>query len=238
MKPTLLLFDIDGTILRTGGAGQRAMSRVAARLFGDHFTWEGIDSGGHLDPLIFAEAAAINGLSDDPSHHARFHDHYVIELREELERSRHVIEVMPGIHDLLVSMVRREREVGDIVMGCLTGNYTKAVPLKLATANVDPEWFRVCAFGDEGRTRPDLVALAMRKYETHTGHKAEPKRVIVIGDTPRDVACAHAHGCRVLAVATGSFSVEKLRATGADRVAANLADPTPLVEMIEASQRE
>ncbi|MCX5661310.1 MAG: HAD hydrolase-like protein [Planctomycetota bacterium] len=233
--PTLLLFDIDGTILRTGGAGMRAMSRVAARLFGDHFTWEGIDSGGHLDPLIFAEAAAINGLGDDPAHHERFHDHYVVELREELRRS--TIEIMPGIHGLLAALREREAAARDIVMGCLTGNYTRAVPLKLASVGVQSDWFRVCAFGDEGRTRPDLVALAMRKYEAHTGHKAHPRRVIVIGDTPRDVACAHAHDCLVLAVATGSYTVEKLVAAGADRAVESLADPRPLLEMIEASQR-
>lgn len=232
MPPFLLLWDIDGTILRSGGAGMKAMYKVAGRLFGEHHTWDGIDPGGNLDPAIFAEFARINKLGDDPSHHDTFHDHYLIELKSELAAARDAVRALPGIHEIFDTLRERSRTRGDLVMGMLTGNYTKAVPLKLEAVGVNPDWFEVTAFGDEGRTRPDLVAVALRKFEKLTGVPADPRRVIVIGDTPRDVACAHAHGCVCLAVATGGHGVEALLAAGADVVVTDLADPSPLLALI------
>ncbi|MGH7822129.1 MAG: HAD family hydrolase, partial [Candidatus Binatia bacterium] len=119
MKP-LLLFDVDGTLLLTGGAGMRAMQRVAARLFGESFRWEGIVVSGHLDPLIFAEAAALNGLPADPSHHESFREAYLAALGEELERGRAGVRVMPGVREILTLLRGR----GDSTLGLLTGNYT------------------------------------------------------------------------------------------------------------------
>ena len=234
MVKSLLLWDIDGTILRSGGAGMKAMYKVAGRLFGEHHTWDGIDPGGNLDPAIFAEFARINKLDDDPAHHDNFHDHYLVELKAELEAAREAVRAMPGIYEIFNVLRQRAKARRDIVMGLLTGNYTKAVPLKLEAVGVNPEWFEVTAFGDEGRTRPDLVAVALRKYEKLTGTPADPRRVIIIGDTPRDVACAHAHGCVCFAVATGGHSMDTLRAAGADVVVADLADPSPLFNLIDA----
>jgi phosphoglycolate phosphatase len=229
----LLLWDIDGTLLRTGGAGMRAMYRVADRLFGAGWNWEGVNPSGNLDPLIFAQAAALNRLDDDPSHHQSFHDHYIEALREELELTRAAVRVMPGVVEAIDLLHRRAQARGDVVQGLLTGNYTRAVPLKLAVAGIDPAWFPITAFGDEGKCRADLVALALRKFETRFGRPADPRRVIVIGDTPKDVECAHAHGCVALAVATGGYSVEVLRGSGADVAVEDLADPGPLLELIE-----
>jgi phosphoglycolate phosphatase-like HAD superfamily hydrolase len=233
MTPFLLLWDIDGTILRSGGAGMKAMYKVAGRLFGEHHSWEGIDPGGNLDPAIFAEYARINRLSDDPAHHAAFHEHYLAELQAQLAAAGDAVLAMPGIHGLFALLRERQQTRRDIVMGLLTGNYTRAVPLKLEAVGVDPAWFQITAFGDEGKTRPDLVALARKKFERLTGHAPDIRRVIVIGDTPRDVQCAHAHGCVSLAVATGGHSVEVLRDAGAEVVVPDLADPSPLLRLID-----
>lgn len=238
MSPALLLFDIDGTLLKTGGMGMAAMYHVAREMFGEQFSWEGIDPSGHLDPLIFAEAAANNRLADHHLHHERFRDQYLECLRQNLETYRHRVEVMPGIHDTLAMLRRRANERGDIVLGLLTGNYTRAVAIKLASIDVAPEWFDITAFGDEGASRPALVELAMCKYADMIGAAPDPRKVIIIGDTPRDVQCAHAHGCVCLAVATGSFSIEQLRAAGADAVVADLRDPGPLLAMIEDRARK
>lgn len=233
MERILLLFDIDGTLMKSGGAGMRAMFHVGDELFGRHFKWDGIEAGGHLDPLIFAEAAANNGLDDVDGHHQRFHDAYIQRLAIEFEQSLHMVEVMPGIHDILKALHERQAKHNDIVLGLLTGNYTLAVPIKLKAIGVDPTWFDITAFGDEAPSRPDLVAVAMNKYQAMTGHPAHPHGVIVIGDTPRDIACAHAHGARVLAVGTGGYSVEQLQAHKPDVVAEDLSDATPLLSMIQ-----
>lgn len=233
MDRILLLFDIDGTLMKSGGAGMRAMFHVGDELFGKHFNWEGIEAGGHLDPLIFAEAAVNNGLDDDPGHHQRFHDAYIKRLAHEFEQSLHLIETMPGVHEILQLLHERQTRQNDIVMGLLTGNYTKAVPIKLKSIGVDMNWFDITAFGDEAPSRPDLVAVAMNKYQAMTGHSAHPHGVIVIGDTPRDIACAHAHGARVLAVGTGGYDLKQLEACHADAVAEDLSNPGPLLAMIQ-----
>ena len=105
--PVLLLWDIDGTILRSGGAGMRAMAKVATRLFGPAFTWEGVDPGGNLDPLIFAQAARNNRLDHHDQHHARFHEEYITQLAEELTASASSVQAMPGVVGTLRQLHQR-----------------------------------------------------------------------------------------------------------------------------------
>ncbi len=234
MSKTLLLFDIDGTLLKTSGAGMRAMNWSIRQVFGQTFSLDGIQVSGHLDPLIFAEVVAMNELEDGHAKHDQFREQYLAKLEEELAVSRHDVYALDGIHDTLAHLRRRE----DVVLGMLTGNYTQAVPIKLKAVGIDRWWFKVTAFGDEGPSRADLVAVAMEKYAAFTGHPAKRERVIVIGDTPRDVACAHAHGCIAFAVATGRFSVEQLQEAGADVTVADLSDPSPLFELIDSRRSD
>lgn len=233
MDRALLLFDIDGTILKTGGAGMRAMFRVGERLFGPDFSWDGIVASGHLDPLIFYEAAQRNGLVDHAHHHERFRDSYLAELEAELAARRHDVEAMPGVIEVIHDLKRRTDSVGDVLLGLVTGNYSAAVPIKLGAVGLDVRWFEVTAFGDEAADRPGLVRLAMDRYEAKMGHAADPARVIIIGDTPRDVTCAKAHGCKALCVATGSYTIAELIEAGADIAVDDLADPSPLLRMID-----
>ena len=228
MARTLLLFDIDGTLLKTAGAGMRAMNRVARELFGDTFHWEGISAGGRLDPHIFADALQLNGLPDHLDHHETFHRRYIPALAAELDAVADRVEILPGMHELIASMRRRS----DVVVGMVTGNYAAAAPLKLRAAGYDPTWFQVGAFGDEADDRPGLVALAIRRYHERFGSAVEPDDVIVIGDTPHDVDCALVNGCRVLAVATGSATHRQLEEAGATVVVDDLSDPAPLLQMI------
>jgi len=238
MDRILLLFDIDGTLMKSGGAGMRAMFHVADEMFGKGFNWEGVEAAGNLDPLIFAQAAELNRLEDCDQHHQRFHDAYIDRLALEFRAGMQDVQIMPGIHEILALLRQREATQKDIVLGLLTGNYTRAVPIKLASIAVDHQWFSITAYGDEASSRPGLVELAMRKYEAMLGHKADPRGVIVIGDTPRDVACAKAHGAKVLAVATGGYSIEHLTQCGADLAVEDLADPSCLLNMIQRSRDE
>jgi phosphoglycolate phosphatase-like HAD superfamily hydrolase len=224
----LVLFDVDGTLMLSGGAGMRAMKAVAEELFGADFRWDGIVVSGHLDPLIFAEAAARNGLDDDPSHHERFRSRYLEELRRELERGRAQVRVLPGIHDSITRLLASRAAT----LGLLTGNYGEAIPVKLAAIGLEPAWFEITAFGDEAPTRRDLAGLAIAKYARHAGAPVEPQRVVIVGDTPRDIDCAHAHGCFAFAVATGGYDAGELSRAGADIVVADLSDPSPLLDTV------
>jgi phosphoglycolate phosphatase-like HAD superfamily hydrolase len=136
---------------------------------------------------------------------------------------------MPGVADTLAILRSRP----DLTLGLLTGNYTRAIPIKLGAIGVNPAWFEITAFGDEGESRAALVAVAIGKYAARSGAPVDPRRVIVIGDTPRDVDCARANGCISFAVATGKFDVEALRAAGADVVVPDLSDPEPLLRLCE-----
>lgn len=232
MKRALLLWDIDGTLLLTNGAGMRGMARAGQKLYGDDFRWDGVQASGRLDPLILEDALARNGMAPSEEGHRHFHDAYLVELAVELERVGASARAMPGIRNAIAALLDRSRSKGDVVQGIVTGNYARAAPLKLQACGFDPAWFEVGAFGDEGRTRPDLVALALRRCSERFAWQPDPKSVIVIGDTPLDVQCAHAHGCVAFAVATGLHGIDELRAAGADVVVRDLSDPTPLYELI------
>lgn len=228
MSAQLLLFDVDGTLMLSANAGMRAMSRTAQALFGEGFRWDGIEAAGHLDPLIFREAATLNRLPNPDAEHVRFHARYIAELEAEFLRAPEQARAMPGVLALLDELLLRREQRGDLEVGVLTGNYAAAAPIKLRAIGVDTTWFGVSAFGDEGPDRPALVELAMRKYARRHGRAVDPARVIVIGDTPRDMHCARAHGCVAFGVGTGSYSVSDLLNAGADHAVENLADPTPL----------
>jgi phosphoglycolate phosphatase len=232
MRRTLLLWDIDGTLLLTDGAGMRGMARAGRKLYGDGFRWDGVKASGRLDPLILEDALARNGLIPSDDGHRQFHEAYLIELAAELELVRDRARAMPGIVAAIATLRERSRAQKDVVQGIVTGNYASAAPLKLRACGFDPAWFEIGAFGDEGRTRPDLVALALERCHQRFGWRPDPPNVIVIGDTPLDVECAHAHGCIAFAVATGHHGVGELRAAGADVVVADLSDPEPLFELI------
>lgn len=231
MKHTLLLFDVDGTLLTTHGGGQRAMQTVGRRLFGEAFTFERVRFAGGVDPLLFEEAAQTSDMAHVIDQAPAFQEAYVEQLKVELTRSR--TEPMPGIASLLATLRDRVAADDGVMLGLLTGNYHNAAPIKLAAAGLDADWFPITAFGNEARTRPELPPVAMQRYHERTGMAADPRRVVVIGDTPRDVHCARAHDCVSFAVATGKSSVEELKEAGAEIAVESLADPSPLLDLLD-----
>ena len=231
MHHTLLLFDIDGTILNANGAGLRAWSKTAKSHFDDDFTVKNVQFAGNLDSIIYREAAEHNKIENHHEHHEAFKKAYIKALDEELKQQK--THVHDGIGQLIERLNHMSTNDAPVMMGLLTGNYAKGAELKLESAGIDPAWFAITAYGDEAESRPDLTELAMKKYEAMMGIKANPKRVIVIGDTPRDVDCAKAHGCCAFAVATGSFTVEQLLDSGADYAVENLADHSLLFEVMD-----
>ncbi|MEM7682735.1 MAG: HAD family hydrolase [Planctomycetota bacterium] len=219
----LVLWDIDGTLLDTRGAGARAMRRAADTLFEGRVSFEGVSFAGRLDPLIYADAARAGGLPDDEARRSlpTFRDAYLVELETELDTLDGQALPLPGVDGAL----RTLDGLDGVTQGVLTGNFAVSGAAKLRAYGIDDGRFDVRAYSDVCETvgsRPDLCGWALRDFARHAGRDADAERVLVIGDTPHDIDCAHAHGCACLAVATGRSSAEELENAGADLVVDSL----------------
>lgn len=223
---TLVLFDIDGTLLRTEGVGIAAMLAAFRQLHGDRgFSFEGMQIAGALDGLLFGEIAARHGLPADDAAQDAFVDAYRAELARTLtaERTRR----MAGAAELA-----RALHAEGAAVGLLTGNYEPTARMKIAAAGYDDAHFPFGAFGRDGPSRRHLTPVALARAARHHGRDFACARTVVIGDTPLDVDCAQAHGCRALAVATGPFAREALVGAGADLAVDDLADTARLLDWI------
>jgi phosphoglycolate phosphatase-like HAD superfamily hydrolase len=201
------------------------MHDAAREMFGPAFTFDGVEVAGRIDSLIWADMARVNGIADPDAHHDRFRAIYLRHLTQRIE-TESPVEVLPGVRSLLFAL----RDADDLTLGVLTGNYPETGRLKLEAAGIDLAWFPVAVWGSDAASRRDLTPLAMSRQETLTGRRLEPGNVVVIGDTPHDVDCARASGCRSLAVATGPYQADDLAASGADLVVKDLSETESLVK--------
>ena len=222
VKRKLVLFDIDGTLLLSAGAGRRAIHAALAAWGVDLSRASGIRFDGKTDPQIIVELLEASGTTvpPDSARVTQLLDLYVSHLERDLERHGSRSTVMPGIPDLLDTLEADDR----VVLGLLTGNVASGARLKLVAAGIDPGRFRVGAFGADHHKRSELAPVAARRAEPHFGRVPDGREVVIIGDTPADVSCGECIGARTIAVATGGYTVAQLEATGADRVFADFAD--------------
>jgi len=231
MKRRLVLFDIDGTILLSGGAGRRAITAALGEAVGGIDAFAGIRFDGKTDPQIVSELLAAAG---DPAPHdaARVEalcSRYVALLEQELGAGiSEGTTVMPGIPKLLD---RLERDAS-VVLGRLTGNLARGAALKLASAGIDPARFPVGAFGSDSASRPDLPAVAAQRAELHFGRVPAGEEVVIIGDTPADIHCGSDLGARAVAVATGGYLLEELAACGPHAAFPDLSDTEAVLAAI------
>jgi phosphoglycolate phosphatase len=226
----LVLFDIDGTILLTAGAGRRAIVAALAEAVGHTPAFERIRFDGKTDPQIVAEMLEAAG-HPEPRESARVRalcERYVGFLAQELERSTTRTTVMPGVHVLLE---RLEADSG-VVLGLLTGNVAQGAALKLRAGGIAPERFRVGAYGSDAAYRPELPPIAARRAEAIFGRVPRGTEVVIIGDTPADVACGAGIDARALGVATGAYSVGDLEACGAHAVFLDLSETDAVLDAI------
>jgi len=225
----LVLFDIDGTILWSDGAGRRAMTAALTRVFGVAGPTE-YRYDGKTDPQIVRDLMRAAGHSD-ATIDARMDalaSSYLSLLEEELASGRRGMRVFEGVSELIAALEAR----ADAVVGLLTGNFCDGARLKLSAAGLDVDRFRVGAYGSDDAHRPALPAVAMRRAREALGMELRGEDLVVIGDTPADIECARSAGARAVAVATGRYSVEELAAHGPAAVFATLADTGAVVEAI------
>jgi phosphoglycolate phosphatase-like HAD superfamily hydrolase len=225
----LVLFDIDGTILLTDGAGKRAIHRALTDVFGgtgpqDH------RFDGKTDPQIVRELMRHEGHADDhiDRHMSPLLDRYVDYLQEELVTGSNGVQLMPGVHALLDALEERN----DVVLGLLTGNLQAGAHAKLSSAGIDPARFQVGAYGSDHELRGELPAVAQRRAREQLGIEVVGPDVVVIGDTPADLHCGTGIGARAIGVATGHYSTAELSEHDPFAVFADLADTARVVSAI------
>ncbi|HKS06416.1 MAG TPA: HAD family hydrolase [Gemmatimonadaceae bacterium] len=224
----IALFDIDGTLLSTRGAGKRAMQTALV----DHFGTSGPADyryDGKTDKQIARDLMRASGF-DDETIDARMRSvltQYLQGLRDELT-SPDVIKVHTGVAPLIEALCART----DVVVGLLTGNIEDGAHAKLAAAQLGPHRFRVGAFGSDDERRDALPAIAQARATQLLGTPVNGDALVIIGDTPNDIACGRGVRARAIAVATGHYSVDALSAHEPAAVFADLSDTPRVVEAI------
>ena len=220
MTPTLLLFDIDGTLITTGGAGYRAMKRAVAHTFDDQRSLDGIPVAGRTDSIILRDAMAVLGqpaLTADVRD--RIRDTYCQFLFEEIDRVHGGPGVLPGVRELLGRLI----DDPAFHIALLTGNFSQSAQIKLGYFDLW-RYFAWGAYGEDAVDRNDLLPVALDRYRGRTGQTIDASAVVIIGDTPNDVLVARTGGARSVGVTTGQYDREALIAAGADVVFHDLSD--------------
>jgi len=207
----LVLFDIDGTLVHTGGAGVRAFATVFATEFGAHGA-ERLRFAGRTDVSLVREFFQWNGIPETAENFARFFDRYVFWLDHILAHSR--TEECPGVRALIHEL---EALPEPPLVGLLTGNVRLGAEIKLRHFGLW-EHFVTGGFADDHEDRDQIAAVAKRRGERLLGRPLAGREILVVGDTPLDIRCGRAIGARVLAVATGGARAEELARHHPDRL--------------------
>jgi phosphoglycolate phosphatase-like HAD superfamily hydrolase len=225
----IVLFDIDGTLLKSGGVGRVAMERALSSVFGSAGRAE-YHYDGKTDRQIVRDLMKHEGFSDDEIDRQMdaLLGEYVAGLTQELATGMRNVLLLPGVVDLLDALEQQE----NVVIGLLTGNIQEGATAKLTAAGIDPSRFKVNAFGSDHEHRPKLPAVAQLRAREVLGIHVEGNRHIVIGDTPADIQCGEEIGARAIGVATGRYSVEDLAKYNPYAVFESLADTQAVLQSI------
>ncbi len=215
----LILFDIDGTLVLSGGAGLRSLNRAFEAECQLEGAFEHVALPGRTDRAILADVLSRLNIAFDKRDETSFRARYSQFLLDEIARPHPLKRVLPGVTALLDALAG----AGDSTLALLTGNYPEAARIKLEYFGL---WhhFGFGAFGDDAIHRNDLLDVALQRARESGLEPFAPADIMVVGDTPLDVACAKAGGAKAVAVATGEFDAEALRSAGADVVLENLRD--------------
>ena len=204
----LVLFDIDGTLLNSGGMGRAAMQRALGLVFGSPGN-PSYRYDGKTDKQIVRDVMRLEGHTDEhiDARMEKLIELYLDGLREGAKSGKFNVRPLEGVVPLLDALDQRK----DVVLGLLTGNVEPGARIKLTAAGIDPNRFRVNAFGSDHEHRPELPAIARRRAGETLGLDIAGDRLVVIGDTPADIECGRSLGARAIGVASGHYTVEQLQ---------------------------
>lgn len=204
----LVLFDIDGTLIRSGGAGVRAFERTFAEIFGIEGATQRMKFAGRTDVSLVREAFLMFGLETTETNFRRFFENYPVFLEELLKTTK------GGVCEGIEQMIRGLEEVTERpLLGLLTGNIRRGAELKLGHYGL---WqhFKTGAFADDHEDRNCIASIAQKRGGEMVGRELKGEEIVVIGDTPLDIACAQSIGAKVLAVGTGEYGAAELSRLG------------------------
>jgi phosphoglycolate phosphatase len=230
VRKKLLLFDIDGTLLLTGRAGEHALREALKERFGVDDDLAAISFAGSTDGAIVRQMFEANAIPHTPENVADLLDGYVHHLAQELPRREG--KVLPGIVELLEALHQRE----DCVLGLLTGNIEKGAELKLSHYGVW-DYFEFGAFADDHIDRNQLGPVAHTRAAERHGISFEARDIYVLGDTLRDIDCARAAGFVAVAIATGSCGKDELAAHQPDFLFEDLSDTRAVLAVLLGGNR-
>ena len=225
----LVLFDIDGTLLNSEGLGRASMQRALGEIFGSPGN-PAYRYDGKTDKQIVHDVMRLEGHSDE--HIDGRMDSlillYLEGLRVGARSGKFNVRPHVGVVELLDALEARK----DVVLGLLTGNVEAGAHVKLTAAGIDPNRFRVNAYGSDHEHRPQLPAIAQRRASETLGLEIAGERIVVIGDTPADIECGRSLGARSIGVATGHYTVEQLEEHNPYAAFPSLGDTAKLLDTI------
>ncbi|MCA9916617.1 MAG: HAD hydrolase-like protein [Anaerolineales bacterium] len=226
----LLLFDIDGTLIRSNGAGRLTLAYALERLYGSRGLLDSYNMSGKTDPRIITDLLTAMGV---PPKEIKKQLPAIYELMAEHGQEvfwEKEMTACPGVPELLAALIGRE----DVLIGLLTGNSQITAPLKLSAAGIDPLQFRVGAYGSDALDRNELPAIGMNRANQLTGGSFNGNNTVIIGDTPADILCARAGKATAVAVASGWHAVATLAEYHPDHLFENLADTEQVIQTLLA----
>jgi phosphoglycolate phosphatase len=223
----LLLWDIDGTLIASGGAGMRALAHALKNVFAVESSLADIDYAGRTDTWIMREVFRKFGLPATDENFERFFAGYIAALPRQLDNPN--ARVLPGVREILQAAA----DHGGFAQGLLTGNRRRGAEAKLAHHGLW-DYFAFGAFGDDSEHRNELGPHAVRRALEKHGVSFAPGAVWVIGDTAHDIACGKIIGARTLAVGTGGAPIETLRAHAPTEAMEDLTDTAAVMRLFES----
>lgn len=226
----LLLFDVDGTLVHSGGAGRRGMQQAFETMYGSEDGFKDISMYGMTDPLIFKQALENHGLTWCKEEQDRFKTLYIQFLKSGILRPHPKKQIMPGV----VHLLDRIMENPNLIRGLLTGNWKQGAEIKLGFFQLI-QYFELGAFADDSAIRKELVPIAVQRCEELKNIVLHPKDVYVIGDTPLDIQCAKPFGAKTVVVATGIHTQEELLAESPDHFFPDLSQTEEVLKVFSQS---
>lgn len=224
----MLLFDIDGTLLLTGGTGALAFNLVFKEMFGVEEAWGNTHPDGKTDPAIIDEVAvSCLGRTLSPAEYKKLCTRYLELFDENIGKSER-FRLMPGVPELLEHLSQRE----DVLLGVATGNFEQAAWSKLERGKIR-HYFSFGGFGSDSHHRPELTRQAMMRGHRTLGRELPSRHIFIIGDTPWDVLAGKHIGATTVAITTGSYTAADFEASNPDYIFPDLAQAERFLELLE-----